>query len=330
LLASGCPKATAVILVRYELAAVRSALRCTKDSLDFATENMVRSKKTGLAIYAGGNHVFYIIGVLKRFIEKGLKFEAVATYSSGSAILPFLIDNNFQEAPEIFGERLDRNERNFYPTHLFTGEDVFPHDHIYSSVISDTIDFNKATEYEKPLRVIVSEFESRGSADAFIGILALIAMTLNSVSRTSTPSVFLRLFKTLFSISGDIVDIRKSRSKEEIADVILGSSTIYPFIRIRRRAGRSMLDGKVCLISPVEALDDCEHVLSIHAHHSFLPQREGLTSLFPISKVSVGPLNYVGSAGIKSAFAQGYEEAEQHYARLSHSAFFSDTSRDSP
>jgi len=84
-----------------------------------------------------------------------------------------------------------------------------------------------------------------------------------------------------------------------------------------------MLDGKVSLISPVEALDDCEHVLSIHAHHSFLPNREGLTSLFPIAEVEVGPLNYVGSAGIKQAFAHGYAEGELHYASLKNSAFFS-------
>jgi hypothetical protein len=47
-----------------------------------------------------------------------------------------------------------------------------------------------------------------------------------------------------------------------------------------------------------------------------------LQSVFPLSKVTVGPLNYVGSQGIKSAFAQGYSEGEAHYARLANSSFF--------
>lgn len=288
---------------------------------------MIQNKRNGLAIYAGGNHIFYIAGVLKFFTEKGLRFDAVATYSAGSAILPFLIDDNFEDAPEVFGRYLDRNTRNFYPAHLFTKDDIFPHDQIYSGAISSIVDLKKTLEYNKPLRVIVSEFESYNSADGLVGLCAFVSLLLNSLAKTATPSIFLRIFKSLFSIECNVVDIRQCTSKEEIVDVILGSSTIYPFIHIRRRAGRPMLDGKLCLTSPVEALGDCEHVISIHAHHSFLPRRDGLLSVFPLSKVQVGSLDYVGSAGVKSAFAQGYSEGAQHYARLANSPFFSNEGR---
>jgi len=288
---------------------------------------MAVNKRNGLAIYAGGNHIFYIAGVLKFLIEKGLEFDAVATYSSGSAILPFLIERRFDAAPEIFAKLLDRNTRNFYSANIFTNDDVFPHDNIYSSAVRSIVDFGKATEYDKPLRVIVSEFSGSDTSSKAVGLLAMVAMLLNSLAKTATPSIFLTTFKSVFSIDGEIVDIRKCASADEIADVILGSSTIYPFIRIRRRHGRAMFDGKLCLMTPVGALDDCENVLSIHAHHSFLPQRDNLTSIFPISKVQVGPLDYVGSAGIKSAFAQGYGEGSQHYAHLENSSFFSNRDR---
>jgi len=284
---------------------------------------MIQNKRNGLAIYAGGNHIFYIAGVLKFFTEKGLRFDAIATYSAGSAILPFLVDGNLEDAPEVFGQYLDRNTRNFYPANLFTKDDIFPHDRIYSTAVASMVDLKKTVEYDKPLRVIVSEFESRNSANGFVGLCAFLALLLNSLAKTETPSIFLRMFKSLFSIEGNVVDIRQCKSKEEIVEVILGSSTIYPFIHIRRRAGRSMLDGKLCLNSPIEALKDCEHVISIHGHHSFLPRRDGLVSVFPLSKVRVGSLDYVGSAGVKSAFAQGYGEGAQHYARLADSPFFS-------
>lgn len=280
-----------------------------------------------MAIYAGGNHIFYIAGVLKFLIEQGLKFDAVATYSSGSAILPFLIDDHLEAAPEVFGRYLDRNVSNFYPAHLFTKDDIFPHDWIYSTAISAIVDLNKTVEYGRPLRVIVSEFQSHNSADGLVGLCAFVALLLNSLAKTATPSIFLRMFKSLFSIEGKIVDIRQCRSKADIVEVILGSSTIYPFIHIRRRSGRAMLDGKLSLTSPIEALEDCEHVISIHAHHSFLPRRDNLVSIFPLSKVEVGPLDYVGSAGVKSAFAQGYSEGAAHHARLANSPFFSNEGR---
>ncbi len=278
--------------------------------------------KNGLAIYAGGNHIFYIAGVLKRFFEKGLKFDAVATYSAGSAILPFLIDENFGDAPEIFGRYLDRNPRNFYPANLFGEHDAFPQDRIYSGAISEIVQFDKTAGYPKPLRVIVSELASGTLPDGIVGSFALMALALNNLAKTETPSIFLTAFKRFFSVEGEIVDVRQCKSREEIIEVILGSSTIYPFIHIRRRAGRLMLDGKLSLVSPVAALQDCDSVLSIHAHHSFLPVRTGLQSVFPLSKVRVGPLDYVGSAGIKAAFAQGYSEGEVHYARLANSSFF--------
>lgn len=278
--------------------------------------------KNGLAIYAGGNHIFYIAGVLKRFFEKGLKFDAVATYSAGSAILPFLINETFEQAPEIFGPYLDANARNLYLANLFTGRDVFPQDRIYSSAIAEIVEFDKTATYPKPLRVIVSELESGAFPDGFVGACSVVALALNNLAKTDTPSIFLTAFKRFFAVAGDIVDVRQCKSKEEIVEVILGSSTIYPFISIRRRAGRLMLDGKLSLVSPVAALQDCDNVLSIHAHHSFLPVRDGLQSVFPLSKVTVGPLNYVGSQGIKSAFAQGYSEGEAHYARLANSSFF--------
>jgi hypothetical protein len=278
--------------------------------------------KNGLAIYAGGNHIFYIAGVLKRLFEKGLKFDAVATYSAGSAILPFLINDDFAGAPAIFGPYLDRNARNFYPANLLTGQDVFPQDRIYSGAVAEIVEFDKTAAYPKPLRVIVSTLASGAFPEWLVGSCAVVALALNNLAKTATPSIFLTGFKRFFSVDGDIIDVRQCKSRDEIIQVILGSSTIYPFIHIRRRAGRLMLDGKLSLVSPVSALEDCDHVLSIHAHHSFLPVRDGLQSVFPLSKVSVGPLNYVGSDGIKTAFAQGYSEGEVHYDRLANSPFF--------
>lgn len=278
--------------------------------------------KNGLAIYAGGNHIFYILGVLKYFFERRLKFDAIGTYSAGAGILPFLIDGNFERAIDIFARHLDKNSRNIYWQNIFTRERVFPHDEIYRRTISEIINYEKTIEYDKPLRVVVSEFKSRIFGDSLVGVCAFVALLLNRYSKKTTPSIFLTTFKSVFSVKGDVIDIRKCKSKDDILNVILGSSTIYPFIQLRRRGGNTMLDGKMSLMSPVDILEDCENVLSIHAHHTFLTQRNGLVSVFPINKVKVGPLNYVGSSEIKSGFAQGYEEGKQLYERLKQSPFF--------
>lgn len=47
--------------------------------------------KRGLAVYGGGNYIFYIAGVLNRLLETGLQFESVASYSAGAALMPAVL-----------------------------------------------------------------------------------------------------------------------------------------------------------------------------------------------------------------------------------------------
>jgi predicted acylesterase/phospholipase RssA len=279
--------------------------------------------KVGLAIYAGGNHIFYILGVLKYLFERGLKVNAIGTYSAGAAILPFLVNQKFDEAPRIFGRLLDLNKQNFYPQNFLSRTPMFPHDRIYSETIEQILDLDSLKLYENPLRVIVSEFRSKSRfCNSVVGILGLFTLILNRRAPQNTPSVYLKMFRRMFSVKGEVIDLRACASKKDAKAVILGSSTIYPFIKIRQRGDMAMLDGKLSLIAPVSVLADCEHVLSIHAHPTFLPERDRLHSIFPVNKVTAGPLNYVGSAEIRASFLQGYDEGRAHYEALPKEIFF--------
>lgn len=287
-----------------------------------APPGYIAPMRNGLAIYAGGNHVFYILGVLKYLLKMGLKFDAIATYSAGASILPLVIGEDLDRGVEVFSRYLDNNQKNMYPRHALTKHDVFPHDRIYRSAIDDILDYDILRNFDRPLRVIVAQCGGGLLPNGFIAASALVALSLYAITARYTESFVLSIFKKLFSVEGQVIDIRRCTSREDVVQTILGSSTVYPFIKLRTRRGRLMLDGKLSLMTPIGALDDCENVLSIHAHRTFPTYRASLHQIFPLTEVNAGPLNYVGSAEIRAAFSQGYAEGKTHYARLQDSTFF--------
>lgn len=73
----------------------------------------------GLAVFAGGNHIFYIMGVLKVLRENGLTFDVLSTYSAGSAIINDILNNSFDRTVDLFCELTGNNEKNLYLNHFF-------------------------------------------------------------------------------------------------------------------------------------------------------------------------------------------------------------------
>ena len=281
-------------------------------------------QKLGLALYAGGNHIFYNIGVLKYFHEKGFRFDTLATYSAGGAVLPCLISKDFDIAITKFKKLTIPNKKNFYPENLFSSKDIFPHDLIYKTAINSFLDFEKTKKFHKELRLIVSTIPSNSILAPILGLAAFLFLTIYGITKKVSNSFFIKLFKKLFCVHGEVVDVRSLKSKEDMLRILLGSSTIYPFIKMRPyNKNRYMLDGKMSMLTPIGILGDCTHVISIHAHYTFPTKRNNLTQIFPIKTVSNGPLDYTGTSYI-GAFEQGYSEGAIHYKEIKNLPFFVD------
>jgi hypothetical protein len=286
-------------------------------------DDQLTKPRLGLALYAGGNQVFYCAGVLKYFIEKGLQFDVISTYSAGGAILPCLIIGDLDLAIRTFKLLTNANRKNVYIEHIFKKGEIFPHDTIYKTAIDIELCYDDFVHYDKEIRLIVSTFKTQALWVPAIGLTSFLIFFLYALTSKITKSFFLRLFKSFFRIKGEIYDLRKCKSKEEILNLILGSSTIYPFIKIRKnRTHNYMLDGKLSMLTPIGVLNDCSHVLSIHAHYTFPVSRENSYQIFPLKKVEIGPLDYVGSEHYLKAYEQGYSEAERHYESLTMTPFF--------
>ena len=278
--------------------------------------------KLGLALYGGGNQVFYIAGLLKYLLDGGLRFDAICTYSAGGGLLPFVQSNKMQKALHIFRKLVVGNKKNFNVENLVSSQPVFPHDAIYHEAVEQAVgEFSSLNDDEREFKLIVSKFKAPEILVRSIALSSLIFMSLYA-TKTTTDSRSLMAYRRIFGLQPEVIDLNSIEDKTELVSVIMGASTIYPFIKLRKRHGHYMLDGKLSMLTPIGELRDCTHVLSLHAHYSVAPQRENLIQIFPKRPIECGRFDYVGDRGPTSAFKQGYAEGPHQRALIGDAPFF--------
>ena len=209
---------------------------------------------------------------------------------------------------DIFRKLIIGNRKNFYVENLVSSQPVFPHDAIYHEAIEQAVgEFSSLNDDEREFRLIVSKFRAPEILAPSIALSSVIFMSLYA-TKTTTGSRSLAAYNRLFGIRPEVIELNSIEDKTEIVNAIMGTSTIYPFIKLRKRSDYYMLDGKLSMLTPIGELRDCTHVLSLHAHHSSALRRENLIQIFPECPIECGRFDYVGEGSSTSAFEHGYAD----------------------
>ena len=278
--------------------------------------------RRGLAVYGGGNYIFYIAGVLSRLLERGLQFEAVASYSAGAALMPAIVSGRIDDAVSAFCDLLvhetSQDERSGH-----WWERPFSRDSTYSSVLQQHYDFDAIRLSEKDVRVILATYQSEVLCGRPVALGGLLALALYNRSKRFAGASALEFFNRHAKLRADVIDMRVCETRDEAIQIVQGSSTIYPFIKVRSRAGRRMLDGKFALLSPIAALGDCDRIVSVHGSYSFPVERTNLLQIGPRRPLGVRPFAVIDRNGVARLFDRGTEDADTHYEKMASSGFFS-------
>ncbi|MFQ6549763.1 patatin-like phospholipase family protein [Aestuariibius sp. 2305UL40-4] len=283
--------------------------------------------KRGLAIYGGGNYIFYIAGVLNRLIERGLQFDASASYSAGAALIPAVISKNIDVLLNFYcAQSFDRlgayNNQN-----MAWFDRIFSRDAAYFRILRNSYDFGSIQSSQKDIRVIFATYESRILGGRIVALGGLAALAAYARSRRLAGQTALTLFKRCAGLRADIVDMRTCTTRDEAIHIVQGSSTIYPFIKIRSHKGRYMLDGKFALLSPIAALDDCDRIISVHGSYTFPVKRKNLVQIGPNRPLNAKPFELIDREGVFGLFERGTADADSHYESIAKLGFFDDRSK---
>jgi predicted acylesterase/phospholipase RssA len=210
----------------------------------------------GLTLGGGGSRSFYQIGLLEAWGDKlWPRVAAVASVSAGAAIATMLVSGRLGAARSHWDGLRTGLRKNLDPRRPLRGEPLAPHGRIYRSTVLHALEEGGLEAVQSapfPIYVLCAEPPARLpiTAATWLG-LGAYALEKKVDPRRLHPRAALGLgFRPL------VVDARLARTANELADLVLGSSSTPPFTPVGVVNGRRVLDGGIVDNAPADLAEE--------------------------------------------------------------------------
>jgi hypothetical protein len=264
--------------------------------------------KVGVFLEPGGNKSFFTNGVLKIFYKEEIKLDHLIGFSSSSAILFTHLFGCHDYSLNIFKNKLKENEHNFY----FNKKEIFPHNKIYKSAITEMFNtygnlINNKTSYTIIATQTTLKFKK------IKGFIVTIAMSLSLLKINIKPLVKKILkIKPLYVQSDEI----KKMSQQNIINLIMGSSTIYPFIKLHTLNKKLILEGNLAEAEPIKLLSKFDKKIFIHITQGNTKIENNILHIYSSQPIPNDILNYTNDSEIETLYNNGEKEVKNNIALI--------------
>lgn len=261
--------------------------------------------KLGVFVEAGGNKVFFANGVLSVLNKEGIKIGKIVGFSSsGPIILAYLLNKN-DEALEIFAKRLDANKNNFY---LFNKEH-FPHNNIYRNSIEELL----GNDYKEKIKSDFTIFAS-SSNNSFTRIKSLFVSLFLYLDELGIN--FLKKLRILFNIIKVEIVNDGLNDKEKLIDFIMGSSTLYPFIKPQVIGDNLIMEGALLKLNPNQEILDCDRKIIIHNKYGISQIINDTLHIYIEENIPINILDYTNGKNIRDLQKIGEDVMNKNLVKL--------------
>jgi Patatin-like phospholipase len=210
----------------------------------------------GITFAGGGNKSFYQYGLMKRWRKRILpRVRAVAACSAGACVAVLLLSGREKQIEEFWRRRFSDVTRNFDWRLLPTRRSPLPHGRLYRELLLHALSdggFARVISHPFPVLILATAFPRLMLTPA-AALLGLCAYTLDhSRCRDKAgPRLSQRAgFRPM------VFDARQCASPEELADLIIATSSTPPFTPLGRVRGHRLLDGGIIDPAPSFLLEE--------------------------------------------------------------------------
>jgi predicted acylesterase/phospholipase RssA len=270
----------------------------------------------------GGNRCWWQAGFWDVVApEIDLRPRVIAGISAGAATACMLYTRDSRWVMNYYAGALKHNRKNAYWSNLFCGQSVFPHYRIYRQALLDIYGERFAALKAAPeIRVGVSHLP-RGLTPHLAVAAGLAAYNIEKYLRKSLHPTFGRTL----GFRPEFVRVQDCATLDELADLMLQSSSTPPFTPVLRRNGRPVLDGGMVDNVPVHALD--QHtpgtvlvmVTRRYPREQMFVMESGVQRRLyvqPSRRVPISSWDYTSPGQMQHAYDLGREDGERFLLRL--------------
>ena len=277
----------------------------------------------GLTLAGGGNRSFYQQALLEAWGDRLFpRVAALSCVSAGSAIAVLLLSGRAREA-RVHWDGLRRGiTKNLDMTRTLRREPVAPHGAIYRSTMLHALAGGGLERLQAvPFPVLV--LCTRPPPHVPTTLATWVGLTSYALEKRLVPRRLHPRIGTHLGFGELVVDARTCTSPEELADLVLASSSTPPFTPLGRFRGARLLDGGIVDNVPADVV---ERVAGVHKTLVLLtrPYPHGVTGergrrlyVAPSEPVPIARWDYTERADVEGALALGRADAQRHAPTLS-------------
>jgi hypothetical protein len=233
-----------------------------------------------------------------------------------------LLSGRVERARTFFAEQRRGVKGHVEWSRLLAGKRPFPHHAIYRATLLDALSeggFERIRAQPFPIRLLCSAFPRVLPSVAGVAL----GLGVYQLEKALRPTMLHPTFPRRLGFVPRWWDARDCKTAEELADLVLASSSTPPFTR-RGRFGRELLlDGSMIDNAPAYLLDDIptvrRHVVLLTRpyHPDVVGLRGNRYYVAPTRPLPISRWDYREHAPVDETFAIGRDEASVHDAQLS-------------
>ena len=202
-------------------------------------------RNLGLTLAGGGNRSFYQLGLLEAWGPRlWQRVAALACVSAGAAVATLLLSGR-ADPTRVHWDGLRRGiTKNLDWTRLLRGERIAPHGAIYRSALVHALQDDGLSRLRAmPFPIwMACAVPPRGLP---IGVATWLGLGAYSLEKKFDPQLLHPRLGRRLGFREFVVDARDCNTPEELAELVLASSSTPPFTPVGRFRGVALLDGGI-------------------------------------------------------------------------------------
>jgi hypothetical protein len=266
---------------------------------------MEKKYELGIFLGGGGNTVFFTDGILKVLEKNGINIDYSVGISASSGMMLGHIFNCENHSFNVFSNRIRKNKKNFY----FFRKKHFPHDEIYRNSVSELLLKYRTNKNKRKFNysIIASQMPKKYSkTKATISIIVLILKYYCKINLTKT-------FRNICNVSPLVINSSDRLKNKELINIIMGSSTIYPFIDLYYYKNKLLLDADFLDLNYDKCLSNCKKGIVIYSTMSKKSYiKDNILHIFPKKNLPFDVLDYTNDKELIKFRKEGEKEANEY------------------